>query len=201
MYYVIQAFRVLGGCKCAICGDTDLSHLTIDHIDSNGAEDRRNTKLYTNHLYKAIVDNKLSTEQIQNLRVLCWNHNSSRTRGYLDLPPEQQSKSQKRRSQLWKEALDFFGPCKTCKTDELKFLTVSHIHNNGAELRKQGQPCGADLLSRFRVSGWPESLKEDYCLECWNCNSSRIKVRLKCSYANLPIKLRREPWINGRSLL
>jgi hypothetical protein len=93
---------------------------------------------------------------------------------YLNLPLMEQSKDQKFRTKLHKEAFSFFGPCKTCGNNNLIYLTISHIHNDGAERRRNGEERGgAKLLQKFRNLGWPESLKEDFCLECFNCNCSR----------------------------
>jgi len=167
----IQAFNILGGCECAECGDINLDHLTIDHIDSSGFIDKKKG-LYSKNLRRAIVNGKLPPEKISNLRVLCFNHNCSRTRGYLDLTWEEQKPFQRYLAKLWKEALNFFGPC-SCGISELKFLTVSHIHNDGAERRKNGEGASKDILVSFRKQGWPESLKENYRLECYNCNCSR----------------------------
>lgn len=168
----IKAFNVLGGCECSICSDKNLDHLTIDHIDEMGFKDKHERGLYGNSLRQAIVNNRLTDKQISNLRVLCWNHNSSRTRKYLDIPSEKQSIRQKHKTKLLKEAYKFFGPCATCGETELKFLTISHVHNDGARRRKNGERTATGLLINFRKQGWPESLKEDFCLECYTCNCS-----------------------------
>ncbi len=170
----IKTFNALGGCKCSICGDSDLSHLTIDHIDKKGHVDKK-AGLYAQRLYRRIVNNELTKKQLSNLRVLCWNHNCSRSREYLKLPIEPLNTRKGNRRKLWGEAFNFFGPC-SCGEMDLRFLTISHIHNDGAERRKNGERCGEDLLRTFRNSGWPETLKEDFCLECYNCNCSRLSI-------------------------
>jgi hypothetical protein len=171
----IKVLNILGGCVCAVCGDTELSHLTIDHIDETGYIDIKNG---LKHLYDLISKRKYPRKKISNLRVLCYNCNCSRTRKYLNLLIEDQSSPQKYQTKLWKEAFSFFGPCKTCGDSDLIHLTISHIHNDGAEKRRNGEGKGVDLLVKFRKLGWAESLKQDYCLECWNCNcSQRFKKR------------------------
>lgn len=168
----IGAFNVLGGCECEICGDKNIKHLTIDHINENGNLERKKG-LSGSKLNNAIIKGELSEEQLSNLRVLCFNHNCSRSRGYLDPSMENLINKRKRYSKkLWAEAFNFFGPC-PCGVSELKFLTISHVHNDGAERRKNGEKDSSNLLAEFRKLGWPESLKEDYCLECFNCNCSR----------------------------
>jgi len=167
----IQAFEILGGCKCQLCEVTDVDELTIDHIDSTGYLDKKEG--YSDQtLYYAIVKGTYPKERLSNLRVLCYNHNDARIREYLDLPYELQTKYQRSQTKLWKEAFDFFGGC-PCGITELKFLTVSHIHNDGAERRRNGEPGGYGLLKRFRRLGWTESLKNDYRLECANCNCKK----------------------------
>jgi hypothetical protein len=164
----IRALDIIGGCHCSLCDCKDLDKLTVDHIDNSGSIDKQKGL----RVIRAIATNKLSKEQLANLRVLCWNHNLSRCREYLDFPYEKQTYGQRYATKLWKEALNFFGPCH-CKESELKFLTISHIKNDGAERRRNGEKVGAGLIVGFRKLGWPESLKEDFCLECANCNCSR----------------------------
>ena len=36
-----QVYEAYGGYKCACCGETEPMFLSIDHIDNNGAEERR----------------------------------------------------------------------------------------------------------------------------------------------------------------
>lgn len=167
---------------CKICGEENLTLLTIDHINNDGKKWRiaRNGIKQDTKIYKIINQNKISPEEFLSLQVLCYNCNCSKQRDYFDIPPEEwtnMSKDQKymRKYQikLWHKALEFFGPCPTCGSTNIKHLTISHINNNGAEMRKNGQNRGVILLANFNKQGWPESLKEDYCLECYNCNCSR----------------------------
>ena len=167
----INAYNALGGCKCEICGNTNLVHLNIDHRNNDGSNDRKKIALYT--FYRFIVNRILPEEYIKTLRVLCWNCNKGRVRDYMDIPYENQTYSQRHIHKLWKQAYEFFGPCATCGETNLKFLSISHIHDNGAERRRNGEKQGPKLLSEFRKMGWPESLKEDFCFECFNCNCSR----------------------------
>ena len=155
--------------KCERCGITDLKLLTIDHIDESGYLDKKSG---ITHLYRSIVNGNYPKEKLSNLRVLCYNHNLSGPRKYLDLSYEKQNYHKRDETKLWKEAFNFFGGCK-CGITDIKFLTISHIHNDGAERRKNGEPSATDLIRKFRKMEWPEKLKKDYCLECFNCNCSR----------------------------
>jgi len=168
----IKALKILGGCKCVLCDTNDIDCLTVDHIDETGYLDKK--KGYSGStLHSAIVNNTYPKDRLSNLRVLCWNHNIARQRKYLDLPWELQTKRQRWQAKLWKEAFEFFGGC-PCRITELKFLQISHIHNDGAERRREGgEGTSTKLLTSFRKLGWPEILKEDYRLECANCNCGK----------------------------
>jgi hypothetical protein len=168
----IKTFNLLGGCKCLLCGDINLDHLTVDHIDERGSLDRK-INLKDHRLYRSIINFKYPIEKLKNLRILCWNCNCSRQKKYLKSVEGEQTKDQRYHTKLWKEAFSFFGSCKTCGDSDLTHLTISHIHNDGVERRRNGEKTGINLLKKFRGLGWPESLKQDYCLECFSCNCSR----------------------------
>ena len=63
--------RHYGG-KCAFCGDTNINHLTIDHIDNNGAEHRKIVK--TTEITRWLIDNNFPS----GFQILCWNHNAEK---------------------------------------------------------------------------------------------------------------------------
>jgi len=166
-----EAFNILGGASCAICGDNIFSHLTIDHVNNDGSDDRK-SGLTTHTLHCAIVRGKLTENKLKNLRILCWNHNCSRTREYLDLQFKDQNTRQRQYTKLWKEAFDFFGPCEVCGEKNLKFLTIAHINDDGAERRRRGEGLSTALIQKFRNAKWPKDLKEIYCIQCFTCNCS-----------------------------
>jgi hypothetical protein len=170
-----QIYEILGN-KCVICGITNNKFLTVDHINNDGAEKRK--KYHGN--YNEWMDLKKRgwpIEEIRgNYRILCWNHNCSMRRGYLNDDPLNLNKNRRWGQKLWREAFAFFGPCH-CGETELKFLTISHIHDDGAKRRRNGETTSSHLLSVFRGQGWPKSLKEDFCLECFNCNCGRADAK------------------------
>lgn len=170
----IECFTIIGNgnLECEVCKENKLSLLTIDHIDETGNEDKK-IGFIGKRLYYGVLNGSYPGD-LSNLRILCFNHNCSRNRKYLDLSWKEQTRSQRHQAKLWKEAFNFFGPCKTCGESNIKFLTISHIHNDGAERARRGEPRGGvKLLMIFRKQGWPQSLKSDFCLECFNCNCSR----------------------------
>jgi hypothetical protein len=58
--------------KCAMCNETDLRTLTLDHINDDGAEDRRKLGIKSsNEFYRLLLRSPLRSD----LQVLCQNHN------------------------------------------------------------------------------------------------------------------------------
>lgn len=69
---VIEAY----GGKCTCCGEATLEFLTIDHINNDGAEDRRqNGKKSGGKLYRWLIKNGFPKE---NYQVLCYNCNCAK---------------------------------------------------------------------------------------------------------------------------
>ena len=65
------------GGKCACCGEAEKLFLTIDHVENNGAEMRRNGHGKTSHgLYKWAIKNDFPST----LQVLCMNCNFGKAR-------------------------------------------------------------------------------------------------------------------------
>lgn len=173
-YRLIKDFVYdLLGRECSECGEKDPRVLSFDHIKNNGSEERNGSKS-NNAIFKKIKDGVISVSQARcDYRIVCFNcHYSEDRRKYMDLPLEELTKNQKYILSFWKEAFDFFGPC-PCGISDLKFLTIDHIHRDGAERRRNGEKVGAALIREFKKMGWPESLKEGYRLACWNCNCGR----------------------------
>ena len=70
-----EAINLLGG-RCNECGTNDLSLLTIDHINNDGSQDRKNNVgMAGTPLYFKIVSGKRKLDDIQ---VLCFNCNLSK---------------------------------------------------------------------------------------------------------------------------
>jgi hypothetical protein len=173
----VHIIKLLGG-KCVFCGEVNYKYLTLDHINDDGNIERAKHNCNSNRrIIKKYKVKGWPIEEIkQNLQILCYNCNFTKTRrNYFDLSYEEQSYNQRANLKLWKEAFSFFGPCKICGCDNLKFLSIDHIHNDGSEKRKNGEKVGAMLLFQFRKNKWPEYLKEDYQLLCFNCNATKEK--------------------------
>jgi len=165
-------FNILGK-RCMICGEDRGKYLTFDHVHNDGGIKRKKF----GHDFGELRDFKnrnWPAEEIKlNFQVLCWNHNLGKCREYLNENPLDLDVPRRYRQKLWRQAFDFFGPCKECGETNLQFLTIDHIHNDGAERRRNGEKDSSSLLALFRKQGWPESLKEDYQILCFNHNCAK----------------------------
>ncbi len=64
------------GGKCSCCGESTMEFLTIDHINNDGAEDRRqNGKKSGGKLYRWLIQNNFPQE---NYQLLCYNCNCAK---------------------------------------------------------------------------------------------------------------------------
>lgn len=76
---IIEAY----GSKCACCNETTIEFLTIDHVNNDGAEDRKKNGNKTGgKLYRWLIKNNFPKE---NYQLLCFNCNCAK--GYLGYCP------------------------------------------------------------------------------------------------------------------
>lgn len=69
------AFEAYGGPVCACCGESHIGFLTIDHIDNDGAEHRRQTGGKARKLYRWLKAN----DYPGGFQVLCYNCNCGKS--------------------------------------------------------------------------------------------------------------------------
>jgi len=60
--------------KCANCSCDNMLHLSIDHINNDGASERKDYKNNISSIYRDIISGKLSLDRY---RLLCYNCNCS----------------------------------------------------------------------------------------------------------------------------
>jgi hypothetical protein len=81
------------------------------------------------------------------------------------------------RAGLRKKVLDHYGnrcACPGCECDDVRFLTIDHVNNDGAEHRKKlgGGRRGCNTLSMLRwiiKNNYPDTIQP----LCMNCNSAK----------------------------
>ena len=77
---------------------------------------------------------------------------------------------QKRNQNNWRLILDHYGrKCANCNEDNVEFLTIDHVGDDGAEHRRKiGR--GSDVLKKWVVkNNFPDTIQ----ILCYNCNCSK----------------------------
>ena len=81
----------------------------------------------------------------------------------------------KYRSKIRAEVIAAYGgECVCCGEREEAFLTIDHIHDDGAKHRKQ-MPWSSSIYRWLYSNGFP---KEDFQLLCMNCQFGKQKLGL-----------------------
>jgi len=68
---VRETLEAYGGVRCACCGETEITMLTLDHVDQDGARHRREGQQRGSLFYAELRAQKFP----KGYRVLCWNCN------------------------------------------------------------------------------------------------------------------------------
>ena len=61
------------------------------------------------------------------------------------------------------------GRCACCGEENIGFLTMDHINNDGAAHRRDIKVIGSGIWSWLRRNGYPKGFR----VMCWNCNCGR----------------------------
>lgn len=183
-----DAINAYGG-KCACCGESNILFLTIDHINSDGAEYRREKRLSGGNLvYSWLKKN----EYPDGFQVLCHNCNSGRAinngicphHGYRKTISESNTRaagSVRTRISLRRRVFEVYGnQCACCGETNQLFLTLDHVNNNGSEhvkLVKHHETIYRDAIRSGK--------SDDFQLLCWNCNCGRSRNKGTCPHKEL----------------
>jgi hypothetical protein len=169
----VEVLRAYGGATCAHCGETRLSCLTLDHIEQNGAEKRREGEKVGAVLHAELKRLKFPS----GFRVLCSNCN---WKAWLKHQQQNQSKSKsacRAREYRARQKQTTFGKyggsvCVLCGETDIDVLSLDHINGKGnkhrASLRKAGYRGNA-LYCWIQKNNYPPGFR----ILCLNCNCSR----------------------------
>jgi len=178
-----QFFEMYGG-VCMCCGKKDIRFLTLDHVNGDGAKDRRGRSQET-ILREALSD--LNTEKYQ---ILCYNCNMGRSinNGICPHSPHKpetsiwdstpfMSKGKRQRRNLRKRLFEVYGSvCACCGESEERFLTLDHKLNDGNHARKESKDI---KIMRKAIS---EADPRKYQILCFNCNCARSQHNGICPH-------------------
>lgn len=156
------------GWSCACCSDSVPRFLTIDHVNGNGSEHR---KLTGPALHRTLRREGYP----EGYRTLCSSCNAGRhINGGLcpHVAPITDPVSDKQRyyRRLKVAATEAYGGnCACCGEDQLPFLTIDHVNNDGNEHRLEIPAGGGSTYRWLRNNNWPTGFQ----VLCWNCNDGK----------------------------
>lgn len=93
------------------------------------------------------------------------------------------ARARRRNQRIKREVFSHYGGrCKCCGERRLEFLSIDHIHGNGAEHRRSGIGLGLRMYYWLRRNGFPDGFR----LLCMNCNTSLGKWGY-CPHGNVTV--------------
>lgn len=99
-----------------------------------------------------------------------------------DNPDKAREMRKRRNDQVRDEVLAHYGTtCSCCGEAERRFLTIDHVHNDGAEHRAIFGTGGSNLYYWLRRNNYPPGFQT----LCWNCNSGRYLNGGVCPHQEL----------------
>jgi len=147
------------GAKCACCGDTNYEHLSIDHINNDGAEHRKTTN-------GQILQDTLNRGFPDNIQILCYNCNMTKNRN--------SDKRNKYQLKYRRRLLSLFGSkCSVCGCDNEWALELDHIGGGG---KNEYRNIPHQTVKRMLLDGTID--RDGYRLLCANCNMVDYRTRL-----------------------
>lgn len=159
-----EVFAIYGG-ACIVCGESHPAFLSVDHMNNDGAEHRQNTG-NGRRFYQWLRKNNFPQEGFQ---LLCANCN---WRKYVSLKGSEKTYHRHWYTKLRQEIIDAYqGVCSCCGEDRPEVLTIDHVHNDGAEHRREIGHGGANLYAWLHKQGFPQDGR--FALLCFNCNIAK----------------------------
>lgn len=166
-----EVFIYYGG-ECQICGETDFTKLSLDHMDGLGRQHRKEV-LGTDsgsQFYKWVLKNKPN-----NLRLLCFNCNCQVDMDKKELLPtyskHQYSVVVKRNKyiDLKMEVFSHYSSkCADCGENRSEYLTMDHVNDDGASHRRE---IGTQIFPWLKRNNYPD----DFQILCFNCNYAKSR--------------------------
>lgn len=156
------------GGVCAVCGETNVAFLSVDHISNDGAEHRREVG-QGHRFYLWLRKNHFPQEGFQ---LLCANCNWRKRVDSQSDPFSQKAIYMKNwYASLRSETFAAYGgECICCGESQIDVLTIDHVKNDGAQHRRL-IGGGSRLYAWLRKNGFPQ---DGFQILCFNCNRAKF---------------------------
>ena len=166
----IEVMTHYGGGRCQCCSEKIIHFLSIDHINENGAEHRKEIGNRTGiSFYSWLKTNNFP----RRYQTMCHNCNTGKHINNGMCPHKKiihQYSTEGWRSK--KKILNIYGnSCRCCSETEPRFLTIDHINGGGYEHRRKLEISGSG--HNFRVWLIRNNFPPGYQTLCQNCNQGK----------------------------
>jgi len=152
-----------GSMCCALCPETRLGALAIDHIAGGGNQHRKTIGQSSHAFYKWLVENNLPS----GFRVLCANCNIKVSPRAARSTTLAAARARRHQAKTKAKVIALLGgKCSECGKDDIDILTVHHVNNDGAAHRRS-IPHGKSTMYRAILKSG--NIKGLECL-CFSCN-------------------------------
>lgn len=146
---------------CQHCGYPIMAALSIDHINENGAEHRRETGLGGTAMYCWLRKNSYPGD----FQVLCFNCQLKKTH---EAKPHPQTTRNIYCRKIKIEVFAYYccgePHCQRCGESDIRVLSIDHINGDGAQHRRE-VGVGMTMYQWIKRNNYPDDLQ---CL-CMNC--------------------------------
>jgi hypothetical protein len=167
-----EAFEAYGGMICTHCGETNLNCLTLDHIEQDGAEQRRNGQSTGGVLYVNLRKRGFPP----GFRVLCFNCNwktwLKHNRKNLS-NGEEACRAREQIVEYKKKAFGVYGGivCALCGEIDIDILSLDHTNGGGNKHRAilQKEEYRGNFYRWVHRNNYPSGFR----VLCRNCNCSK----------------------------
>lgn len=183
----IASVAAYGG-RCGSCGEDEVAFLVIDHINDDGADDRREWKSKASDIHKWLKRNSYP----DGYQILCGNCNLKKERVRRRKQESKTKNSEyarKTREAARLEVLERYGPtCRCCGEIDADKLVIDHV-NGGGSHEKQRYPARNIYL--YLVCRQVDHSR--YQVLCQNCNQAKASFGICPHCARQPSAISPEP--------
>lgn len=155
-----------GQLRCKNCNQSELSLLTIDHIDGDGNKHRKEVGIKTGYsTYRWLKRNNFP----DGFQVLCWNCQfRKRSQELVSINSTEKQIRQKAYNRAIKiECLSHYGSICSCGEDDPIVLTLDHVNDDGGKHRKEVGAVGLNFYLYLRKNNFPnDPPMQVRCLSC-----------------------------------
>lgn len=159
-----KSIEMYGG-KCNECGEKQEEFLVIDHVNDDGAIDRKKWSNKVSDIHRWVAKNNYPP----NFQVLCGNCNLKKERNRIKNNAPKSEKIRSIRIEAKIKVFEMYGKtCKCCSEDDYDKLIIDHINGGGSKEKNSYPSRSVYLYLRDK-----EIDKDKFQILCQSCNQAK----------------------------